>query len=282
MTTENRGHLIIEREGQVATIKVRAAATLSRDELSQPRGNNHWELAQVLSELRGDNSVRVVVLTGSEEGIFMAAPRSDVWESDDFRSNMNDPTRRWLGISGTIRCHETIASMEKPIVARVNGDAIGFGSSMVFACDIVVAQEDAKIVDFHMGMGEVKTSGGISVGPPFGIVPGDGGAALMPLYMVPSLAKEYLMLSREYTAKELAQWGMINHAVPADQLDAKVQDIVDRLLQRSAYALAWTKRVANRHVIDQLNRTLDAGLAWEILNLSQIEKMGWEDKLTLD
>lgn len=105
--------------------------------------------------------------------------------------------------------------------------------------------------------------------------------ALVPLFMTPPLTKEYLMLAQEYTAKELAQRGISNHAVPGEQLDAKVQDIVQRLLQRSAYALAWRKRITNRHVVEQLNRTLDAGAAYEMVNVLQIEKLGWEDKKTL-
>jgi enoyl-CoA hydratase len=145
-----------------------------------------------------------------------------------------------------------------------------------------VAREDAKIADMHMGMGEVQLRNGTRVGPPYGIVPGDGGVALIPLYMTPPLAKEYLMLAREFTAKELAQWGLINYAVPAGQLDQKVQEIVGRLLKRSAYALAWTKRIANRHVVEQINRTIDAGAAYEMVNFLQIEKMGWKDKKTLE
>jgi hypothetical protein len=61
-----------------------------------------------------------------------------------------------------------------------------------------------------------------------------------------------------------------------------VDDIVARLLKRSAYALAWTKRIANRHVVEQLNRTLDAGAAYEMVNFLQIEKLGWQDKKSLD
>ena len=73
----------------------------------------------------------------------------------------------------------------------------------MFASDIIVAREDARIADMHMGMGEVEP-----FGPPYGIVPGDGGAALVPLYMTPARAKEYLMLARAYGAGELARLGI--------------------------------------------------------------------------
>jgi hypothetical protein len=61
-----------------------------------------------------------------------------------------------------------------------------------------------------------------------------------------------------------------------------VDDIVGRLLKRSAYALAWTKRVANRHLMAQLDMTLDAGAAYELVNFHQIEKMDWVDRKILD
>ena len=97
------------------------------------------------------------------------------------------------------------------MIARVNGDAVGFGQSLMLGCDIIVAREDARIADMHMAMGDVAP-----YGPPFAIVPGDGAASLIPLYMAPPLAKEYLMLGKEYSAKQLAEMHMINYAVPAD------------------------------------------------------------------
>ncbi len=89
------------------------------------------------------------------------------------------------------------------------------------------------------------------------------------------------MLAKPYTAKELAQMGAINYAVPMEQLDSVVNDVVERLLQRSAYGLAWTKRVINRLMQDQLNRTLDAAAAYEMVSFLQLERTGFKDKTTL-
>jgi enoyl-CoA hydratase len=169
-----------------------------------------------------------------------------------------------------------MAELEKPIVAKVNGHAIGFGSSLVFACDLIVGAEDAVLVDMHLGMGEVPEGG-----PAFGIVPGDGGASLVPLFMSPVIAKEYLMLAKRYTARELADAKIINAAVAADQLDAAVDDYVTRLLKRPSYALAWTKRIINRRIVDTLNMSLDAGAAYEMVNFLQLDRMGWKDPETL-
>jgi len=80
---------------------------------------------------------------------------------------------------------------------------------------------------------------------------------------------------------QLIWTAVINYAVPMEQLDSVVNDIVERLLQRSAYGLAWTKRVINRLMQDQLNRTLDAAAAYEMVSFLQLERTGFKDKTTL-
>jgi enoyl-CoA hydratase/carnithine racemase len=99
--------------------------------------------------------------------------------------------------------------------------------------------------------------------------------------MSPAKAKEYLFLAKPYTGRELADAGIINYAVPTAELDGVVGDMVERLLKRSAYALAWTKRTANRHVVQQLNLTLDAAAAYEMVNFLQIERLEGHDPKTL-
>jgi enoyl-CoA hydratase len=100
--------------------------------------------------------------------------------------------------------------------------------------------------------------------------------------MSPVKAKEYLMLAEPHPASELARLGVINYAVPANELDKKVEEIVQRLLSRGAYELAWTKRLVNRRVVDQLNRTLDAGVAYEMVGFLYREKLGGQNKHSLD
>lgn len=89
------------------------------------------------------------------------------------------------------------------------------------------------------------------------------------------------MLGKRFTAQELAERGIVNYAVPEAELDAKVDEIVQALLRRSSYALAWTKRIANRRVADQLNLTLDASAAYEMVNFLQLDRLGGEDPRTL-
>jgi enoyl-CoA hydratase len=214
----------------------------------------HTELADAIQELRRDNSVRVVVLTGTGNE-FGTPPTS--------YGHHGDPGADWDIMQGTTRCIEAFIETEKPIIAKVNGPAIGFRSSIVFASDIIVAREDAIIADHHMGVGELKI-GDRHIGE--GVVPGDGGSVFVPLYFSPALAKEYLFLAKPYTAADLARMNLINYAVPADKLDAKVDEIIQSLLKRPAYALAWSKRVVNRRIVQNFNQTFDAGIAYELLN----------------
>jgi enoyl-CoA hydratase len=236
----------------------------------------HWELFELMNYLRTDNSVRIVVLSGERDGTFLTV-EPIVGDGGDTTAHFKQGSERlWKASTAIVRMHEAMAELDRPIIAKVNGDVIGLGASIMYAADLIVAREDARIVDNHLGMGEVEPF--LS---PHGVLPGDGGTALLPLFMSPARAKEFLMLAREDTAADLARMGVINYAVPAAELDALVDSLVERLLRRPAYALAWTKRVANKHVVDQLHRTLDVGIAYEMVNMYQLAAEG-TDRTTLD
>jgi enoyl-CoA hydratase len=235
----------------------------------------HWELGEVFSRLRGDTSVRVVVLTG-EDGEFYCPMSPEFYDNPELRQYVTDPPKSFKTFTGVIRTHQEMAEIEKPVVGRINGNAIGFGSSLLLACDLIVAAEDVQVVDIHLGMGEIP-EGGLN----YGIVTGDGGSALAPLFFTPAKAKEFLFLAERYSARQLADMHVINYAVPPDQLDAKVDEIVQALLRRSAFALAWTKRTCNRRIVDHLNMTLDAAAAYEMINFLQLDRLGGKDSMSL-
>lgn len=272
--SDDFGTLRIERRDAVAVVhmynltdSIKAGRTL----------DFHWEIGLALGQLRDAQDVRVVILTGAKDGEFMVSPRTDSYEEPAALGGHNDPKGSWKIFNGIIRAHQTLTEMEKPVIARVNGDAAGFGQSLMFGCDLIAAREDARIADIHMGMGDVEP-----YGPPFALVPGDGGASLIPLYMSPPLAKEYLMLAKEYRAKELAEMRLINYAVPAAELDGVVDRLVGKLLEKPALALAWTKRTVNRRIAAQHNLTLDAAAAYEMVNFLQWERMGYKQDLEFE
>lgn len=259
--------LTLERDGRVATVRmhpVRVSFTM------RPAAELHQEMGLVMSELRNDDDVHLVVLTGAEDGEFVVPPSTALYRSAGQGNRLADDRAEWLRGTGIIRAHQAMAEMEKPIIARVNGDAFGFGSSLMFNCDLIVACEDIQISDMHLGLGGlVPTGGSEPVGPHFDMYPGDGGPSLVPLYMSPPLAKEYLFLARPYTGREMADRGWINYAVAPDRLDATVDALARALLERAPDVLAYTKRVANRELVEHLNRTLDAAVAYEHVSIRQ-------------
>jgi enoyl-CoA hydratase/carnithine racemase len=230
-----------------------------------PRGapDIHLELGRFVDGLRGQGVVRVMVITGAEDGEFYvpgAAP-----PDGSKRHRLVDPEAQWVAQSGVMGTLRSFLESEVPIVARVNGDAIGFGQSLLFVCDLVVARQDARVSDCHMA--PVVTSTGQLVGSTIAKTPGDGAGALLPLLMSPARAKEYLFFSQVMTAAELVQAGIFNHAVPADGLDEIVDRLVQGLLGLPARAVAFTKRVANRGLAQQLNACLDLSMAYELLDI---------------
>ncbi len=249
----------IIRNGQIATIELKRLERQLREMMSGRTGGvqRAAEVGRALNELREDNSVRVIIITGKED-VFTIPPSS--------YGHHGNPGVDWDIMSGVTRAVEIMCTIEKPVIAKVNGHAVGFGANLVLACDFIIAREDAIIADHHMSAGELMIDGEQKGSADHCMVTGDGGAVFAPMKMPMNMAKEYLMLARPFTAKELAGMGVVNYALPADQIDAKTQEIAERLLKRNPYALALTKRVLNKQLLAQFNMVHDASLGYEFLN----------------
>jgi enoyl-CoA hydratase len=226
----------VTRDDQIATITIQSK---DRKALTGP----HVEIGAALAELRHDNAVRVVIITGSDDAFFLPPAASP-------KASGHTPGHDWDLTQGMHRTYQMILEMEKPVIAKVNGNAIGFGSSLAFACDFIVAREDALFCDHHLGMGKSIQSGQNE----FGSVPGDGGTVFVPLHMPPCMAKEYLWLAKEMRASEL---------------DARVDAMAKALLERTPYSLAFAKRAANRVYVERFNLTFDLAWSYELLNFFQ-------------
>jgi enoyl-CoA hydratase len=252
--------LDIVRKGQVATIELKRLEKHVRELMrTEKRGGAQRasEVARALTELRHDDEIRVIVITGKAD-VFTIPPSS--------YGHHGNPGNDWDIMSGVTKAVEAMCTIEKPVIAKVNGHAVGFGANLVLACDFIIAREDAVIADHHMSAGDLMIDGKMVGSADHCMVTGDGGTVFAPLKMPLAMAKEYLMLARPFTAKELATMGVVNYAVPASELDAKTDEIAQRLLKRNAYALAMTKRVLNKQAMAQFNQSHDASLAYEFLN----------------
>lgn len=231
----------------------------------------HEGIGIALDEMRWDDSVRVVVMTGANDGEFYRFSRRSHWDDERFSQRLapgkpaavaaperKTPTR-------TPSAHEVLAMIEKPVIARVNGDAIGFGQSLLWGCDFIVAREDALIAWGHTGLGEIVDSNGERRGFPWAMTPSYGTVSI--LHLTPVKLKEFMMLSKVYTARQMADMDAFNYAVPAEELDGVVDHLIAELLARPDSVLAHTKSLCNKHLLNQYNLTEDLAGAYTRLDL---------------
>lgn len=119
----------------------------------------------------------------------------------------------------------------KPVIAAVNGTAAGIGAHLAFACDLVVAAEDARFIEVFVRRA---------------LVPDGGGAYLLPRLIGLQRAKELLFLGDDLPASEAAGLGLVNRVVPTDRVSAEAADLAGRLAEGPTRALALTKALCNR------------------------------------
>lgn len=229
--------------------KADGVATLTMDSGEKMNGVNwqmHHELGSVFPLLAADDEVKVVVFTGSN-GAFCAGANLQ-WLS----SQLDKPPAPQESRSSARAIVLGMLDCPKPIIARVNGDAIGLGASLALLSDIIIADERARIADPHVRIG---------------LVAGDGGALIWPLLIGYARAKEFLLTGNAVTAVEAARMGLINHAVPASELDAKVGTFARQLADGAGMAIQFTKAVVNIPLKQAVESVLESSLALEHVTL---------------
>lgn len=204
----------------------------------------HNELATVFPAIQRDPDCDVVVLTGHGSGFCAGGDMK--W----FQSMIDDPLAFCAAAPEGKQITAGMLDLEKPLVCRLNGPAAGLGASMALMCDVIVADQTAMIGDPHVKVG---------------LVPGDGGVFLWPLLIGFARARELLLTGEMITATEAHRIGLINHVVPAAELDAKVAQTVDRLLQNPRWAVRWTKAAINVLLRDAANKVNDTTLGYEMM-----------------
>lgn len=232
--------LLIQRDGRKLTI------TMNRpDSLNSADTLMHEELAHVFYDVASDPDSDVIVLTGA--GRAFSAGGDIPWMLDAIETpEMFEQTAREAK-----RIVFSMLDLEKPLIAKVNGHATGLGATLALFCDVIFAAEHAKIGDPHVSIG---------------FVAGDGGPAIWPQLVGFARAKEYLMTGRLMPATEAERIGLINHAVPGDQLDAAVDAFANELLAGATKAIRWTKAVTNIELKRIVHSIMDASVAYEALS----------------
>jgi enoyl-CoA hydratase len=143
-----------------------------------------------------------------------------------------------------------MARCEAPLLSAVNGAARGLGATIALMCDVCYMADTASIGDVHTQ---------------FGLPAGDGGQVIWPLLVGPNLAKEYLMRGIAIDAREAERIGLVNRVFPAAELLERTLACAREIAARPAAGVRWTKLAVNKLIVDQLNLTLDFGLASEML-----------------
>lgn len=230
------------------TIKLSRRGRLLTITLNQPDSLNavnlrmHEELPDMFSWVAMDEHSDVVVFTGAGRA-FSAGGNLEHIENNAAHPELFDNEVRLAK-----RIVAAMLDLDKPLICKMNGHAVGLGATLALFCDVIFAADTAKIGDSHVGIG---------------LVAGDGGAAIWPQRIGFGRAKEYLLTGDLLTAPKAAEIGLINHSLPAAELDAAVDAFCEKLLLGSTNAIRWTKVLINLELKRVATAVMDAGIAYE-------------------
>jgi len=203
----------------------------------------HTDLTRLFADLKRENEARAAVITGSGRafsagGDFNWFPTLDNLERLE---HLRRDAKQMIW---------DLLDVPIPIVAAINGPAVGLGASLALLCDTIFIGESAHIADPHVAVG---------------IVAGDGGTAIWPLAVGPARAKQYLMTGDPVPAIEAERIGLVNRVVADDALQDEAMAFANRLAAGAPLAIQYTKQAVNKQIKDALNTAFDTSTALEIV-----------------
>jgi enoyl-CoA hydratase len=237
----------------LSTIELEQAGAVLRAVIDRPGsdvnavdGRLHDDLSALVSWLRDPPpSIRAVLLTG--RGRAFSAGGDFAWFPD-----LADPVRRDHVRRTGKQLIWDLLDVEVPVVAALNGPAMGLAATLVLLCDAVFMADTATIGDPHVRVG---------------IVAGDGGTAIWPLAVGPALAKRYLLTGDPISAADALRMGLVTHVVPPDDLDPEAMAFARRLADGAPLAVRFTKLSVNKWVKEALNVAFDVATAYEVVTM---------------
>lgn len=237
-------------ENQLPTIAINrqegvltAVIDSPRSRLNTVDGQLHEDLTALFRMLKREDEARVAILTGSS-GAFSAGGDFS-WFPTLRDTEKLDHLRR-----DAKQLIWDLVDVEIPIIAAVNGPAVGLGASIALLCDVIFMASDAIISDPHVRVG---------------LVAGDGGTAIWPLLVGPARAKEYLMTGDPLSAREAERIGLVNRVFPSDQLLAEATAFARKLARGAPLAIRFTKMAVNKLIKDALNVAFDSAAGLELV-----------------
>jgi enoyl-CoA hydratase/carnithine racemase len=204
----------------------RATVTLNRpDVLNAFDFRMLRELARAFEDASWDDKIRVVVVTGAGRAFCVGADLKS-WGAE----LVGNSREYWKWFGAFKDMHDRLREIGKPTLARINGICVGGGNELQMACDLAVIVDDAYIR--HVGLEH-------------GSVPAGGATQWLPVMVGERRAREIILLCGEIPAAQAAEWGLVNWAVPAAELDAKVGEVVDKLAAKLPETTRYAKQQLN-------------------------------------
>ncbi|MEO0030428.1 MAG: hypothetical protein RIS94_186 [Pseudomonadota bacterium] len=238
MNFDHYSLLTFTRQDRVLTI------TMNRPEMLNAVSHQlHEEMARVFWDAADDADSDVIVLTGA--GRAFSAGGDFEWLEKQVKGDrvpfVHEAKSMRRIVMGLLDC-------PKPVIAKVNGDAFGFGASIALLCDITIADSEARFADPHVKLG---------------LVAGDGGALIWPQLIGFAKAKHYLLTGDAITATEAERCNLITFAVPGEELDVYVDTYAQKLARGAQTAIRYTKSVTNIALRQLFSSVFEAGVAYE-------------------
>jgi enoyl-CoA hydratase len=237
--------LLIEEVGEVRVITMNKPETLNANS-----PDLHNALVDVWRHLASDTDARAVVLTGAGRAFSAGG------DMDDFVQLWTDTTRRQWELDQARRLLLEMLDFPLPLIAAVNGPAVGLGCTLAVSCDLLVIAEDAYLADPHVAIG---------------LTAGDGGAATWPLLMSMPRAKEYLFTGDKIPPEVALEIGLVNRVVARDKVLDSAIEFATRLAALPPQALRTTKHALNIHLRRAAEGVLDYALQAEFESFGTAE-----------
>ena len=229
--------IALQRDGRLLTITLNLPDSMNACNLQM-----HNELAEVFVFAAMDQASDVIVLTGAGKAFSAGG------DLDHIAHNAAHPELFDEEVRLAKRIVFAMLDLDKPLVCKLNGHAVGLGATLALLCDVVFASEKAKIGDPHVALG---------------LVAGDGGALIWPCLVGLNRAKEFLLTGELLTAQRAEYLGLVNHCLPPAELDNAVNNFCQKLLNGATNAIRWTKVLLNMELKRVASSVLDAGIAYE-------------------
>jgi enoyl-CoA hydratase len=216
----------MEYENLLITIENKIAVlTLNRpSKLNALNKNTLQELHEAFTSLEKNEAVNVIILTGSGEKAFVAG--ADIAEFADFSPAQGIQ----LAAEGQLKIFDFIENLKKPVIAAINGFALGGGIELAMACHFRVASDNSK-----MGLPEVT----------LGLIPGYGGTQRLPQLVGKGRAMEMILTATMITAAEAKEYGLVNHVVPQTELLEFCQGLAQKIIKNAPIAITEAIQAVN-------------------------------------